>query len=60
MGMNTLEADREAWMPNGALHIRVDMTVTLDERFTGGSRESTGCIGLKNEVLRCALLLLCC
>jgi hypothetical protein len=51
MTMSQLDTDQEGFIPGGRLSIRVDMTVSLDERFTGGSRDTTGCIGLKNEVL---------
>ena len=37
------------FLPDGELHIRVEMTVSLN-RFCGGSRASTGYVGLKNRV----------
>jgi hypothetical protein len=35
---------------DGCLTIRVEVTVSLEERFCAGCREETGYVGLKNQV----------
>jgi hypothetical protein len=48
--LSTLENDKDGYLPNGELSIRVEMTVSLEDKFTGGSRAVTNHVGLKNQV----------
>ena len=50
MESKDIKDDKKAYILHGKLHFKVDMEVTLEERFTGGSRETTGCVGIENEV----------
>ena len=50
--LKDLQEDPEGFMPHGCPRIRVDVEASLDERFTGSSRLTTGFIGIKNEVRR--------
>eukprot|EP00892_Ulva_mutabilis_P002888 jgi/Ulvmu1/125/UM001_0129.1 len=48
-----LTNSREQFMPDGNLHIRVNLKVKLEEKYTGVTRQLAGYVGLKNQGATC-------
>lgn len=48
--LSVLSNARQDFMPDGNLHIRVNLQVKLEEKYTGMTRQLTGYVGLKNQV----------
>lgn len=48
--IDALTSDRDGFMPDGKLHIKVKLRVKLEEKYTGMTRQVTGYVGLKNQV----------
>ena len=48
--ISALTSAREQFMPDGNLHIRVNLKVKLEEKYPGVTRQLTGYVGHKNQV----------
>ena len=51
--LQDLKSRKEEFYPDGVLHIKTSMTVELEEKYTGVTRQRTGYVGLKNQVPTC-------